>query len=163
MKPKELSDFGDSESYPCLIPDSTRAKGNKGNRCWECMPCSYWNVISHFNQKTIDAIIKCTRLSFDFLKKRMQPLSRYNETDIHIPCRGAFFSAQIVLEIPQIVMKASLDDIQQILNKAVQVILRTTQNVSEWSHHKLLHQLVNPVVDESAKGNKSSFDCITCL
>ena len=32
-----------------------------------------------------------------------------------------------MLEIPSIVMKPSLDDIQQALNKTVQIMLKTTQ------------------------------------
>lgn len=74
---KKFDNVVNNNTYPCLIPDSTRAKGNKGNRCWECMPCSYWNLIAHFNQRTIDALVKLTRLSFDYLRRRMQPASRY--------------------------------------------------------------------------------------
>ena len=41
--------------------------------------------------------------------------------------------ADIVLEIPSIVMKPSLDDIQQALNKTVQIMLKTTQVDKETS------------------------------
>lgn len=153
LKPKELKDLS-NDSYPCLIPDSTRAKGNKGNRCMECMPCSYWNVISYFNQKTIDALVRCTRFSLDFLRKAMQSVSRYNTSEDVVNSsrpRGAFFFADIILELPQIVLKPSLDDIQQNLNKAVQVILKTTQNMYEWRHHKLLHLIMQPVIDDNTK------------
>lgn len=152
LKPKELSELGKDDLYPCLIPDSTRAKGNKGNRCWECMPCCYWNLIVYFNQKTIDALVKCTRFSLDYLRKRMQPPSRYVSVDRDASSvRGALFNAEIVLEIPQVVMKPSIDEIQQVLNKAVNVILKLTQNVYEWKHHKLLHQLTNSVLDDNSK------------
>lgn len=95
LKPKELQDLKD-ENFPCLIPDSNKARGNKGNRCFECVPCCYWNVITYFNQKTIDALVKCTRLSLDSLKRRMQPPSKYNaSTDSGIPLsadsKSAFF------------------------------------------------------------------------
>jgi hypothetical protein len=40
---------------------------------------------------------------------------------------GSCFQADIVLEIPTVSMRPSLDDIQQSLNKAVQFILKTTQ------------------------------------
>lgn len=84
----------------------------------------------------------------------MQLVSRYNTGEEVINSsrpRGSFFFADIILELPQIVMKPSLDDIQQILNKAVQVILKTTQNMYEWRHHKLLHLIMQPVVDDNAK------------
>lgn len=145
------------ENYPCLIPDSTRAKGNKVNRCLECSPCSYWNVISYFNQKTVDVLVKCTRLSLDFLRKSMQQVSRYNivNEDVLMSSnrRAAFFNAKIILELPQIVMKPSLDDIQHILNKSVQLLLKTCLNVHEWKHHGILHQVAQQSVEDSNKGN----------
>ena len=70
---------------------------------------------------------------------------------------GPFFSAAIVLEIPNITMKPSTDDIQQILNKCAGVILKLSQNVYEWKHHKLLHQIQSPVSDENSKGWCASF------
>ena len=151
LKPKETSDLGKDDLYPCLIPDSTRAKGNKGNRCWECMPCCYWNLISHFNQRTIDALVKCTRSSFDYLRKKTQIPSRYTVESDATSARGAFFNSQIVLEIPQIGMKPSIDDIQQVVNKAVNVVLKITQSVYEWKDHKLLHQLTNPAIEENKR------------
>ena len=95
LKPKELQELK-GENFPCLIPDSNKARGNKGNRCFECMPCCYWNVITYFNQKTIDALVKCTRLSLDLLKRRMQPPSKYNASSesgipISTDSKSAFF------------------------------------------------------------------------
>lgn len=49
-------------------------------------------------------------------------------------------------------MKPSTDDIQQILNKCAGVMLKLSQNVYEWKHHKLLHQILSPVSDENSKG-----------
>ena len=177
LKAKELAELGDGDTYPCLIPDSTRAKGNKGNRCWECTPCSYWNLISHFNQRTIDALVKLTRKSFDHLRRRMQLTSRYTSSttstgaasastggkdaassgaiggDSGNTRSGPFFSASIVLEIPNITMRPSTDEIQQVLNKSASVILRLSQSVYEWKNHTLLHQIQSPVSDDNSKGN----------
>lgn len=87
----------------------------------------------------------------------MQPFSRYTKNTPGVnsadrQARKAFFNASIVLEIPQIMLKPSLEEIQHLLNKAVQIILKTTQNVQTWNHHKLLHQYTTPVVDEANKG-----------
>lgn len=49
-------------------------------------------------------------------------------------------------------MKPSTDDIQQVLNKSAGVILKLSQNVYEWKHHRLLHQIQSPVSDENSKG-----------
>jgi len=152
LKPKELQELK-GENFPCLIPDSNKARGNKGNRCFECMPCCYWNVITYFNQKTIDALVKCTRLSLDLLKRRMQPPSKYNASSesgipISTDSKSAFFKAGIILAIPSIVMKPGLDDIQQVLNKTVQTMLKVCQDVYEWRQHHLIHQLPIPVVED---------------
>lgn len=101
LKPKELLELK-GDNFPCLIPESNKARGNKGNRCFECMPCCYWNVITYFNQKTIDALVKCTRLSLDSLKRRMQPPSKYNaSSDSGIPnnsdSKSAFFKVGLAL------------------------------------------------------------------
>ena len=101
LKPKELEELGD-ENFLCLIPESTKARGNKGNRCFECMPCSYWNLIVYFNQRTIDSLVKCTRLSLDSLKRRMQPPSKYNaSSESGLPTNGdsktAFFKVSVLL------------------------------------------------------------------
>ena len=45
-----------------------------------------------------------------------------------------------MLEIPSIVMKPSLDDIQQALNRTVQIMLKTTQ--VGWRHCKFKYRLV---------------------
>ena len=52
---------------------------------------------------------------------------------------------------------SALEDIQQLVNKAVQIILKTTQNVHEWKHHRLLHQYTTPVVDDINKGKYTNF------
>ncbi|KAK3754858.1 hypothetical protein QZH41_011331 [Actinostola sp. cb2023] len=117
------------ESYPCLNSESKQSKNNKGSRCWECMPCCYWNLIICFNQRTIDALVRCTRLSLDSIKRRMQASSKYKGDNGDM--RTALFKADIVLEIPSVLLKPSLDDIQQLLNKAVQIMLKITQDPNE--------------------------------
>ena len=49
------------------------------------------------------------------------------------------FRADIVLQIPNVVMKPSLDDLQSSLNKAVQVILKTSMEIPQWEH-LIVHQ-----------------------
>ena len=44
------------------------------------------------------------------------------------------FRADIVLQIPNVVMKPSLEDIQAALNKCVQIILKMTEAVPQWEH-----------------------------
>ena len=78
LSPAELIGL-DKENYPCLYPESKQAKNNKGNRCWECMPCCYWSLFIFFNQRCIDALVKSTRQSLDAIKRRMQAASKHSK------------------------------------------------------------------------------------
>lgn len=69
----------DKENYPCLYPESKQAKNNKGNRCWECMPCCYWSLFIFFNQRCIEALVKSKRQSLDAIKRRMQAASKHSK------------------------------------------------------------------------------------
>lgn len=77
-----------------------------------------------------------TRLSLDSIKRRLQTsASKYTQgpqenEDAKVP----LFMANIVLSIPTIVLRPSLDDVQQTVNKAVQVILRMAQDIPLWAH-----------------------------
>lgn len=78
LSPSELTGL-DKVNYPCLYPESKLAKNNKGNRCWECMPCCYWALFIFFNQRCIDALVKSTRQSLDAIKRRMQAASKHSK------------------------------------------------------------------------------------
>lgn len=78
LKPSELTGL-DKENYPCLYPESKLAKNNKGNRCWECMPCCYWSLFIFFNQRCIEALVKSKRQSLDSIKRRMQAASKHSK------------------------------------------------------------------------------------
>ena len=84
LKPTELTGL-DKENYPCLYPESKQAKNNKGNRCWECMPCCYWNLFIFFNQRCIEALVKSKRQSLDAIKRRMQAASKHTDPDAKSP------------------------------------------------------------------------------
>ena len=44
------------------------------------------------------------------------------------------FRADIVLAIPSVVMRPSLEEIQTALNKAVQVMLKMSEHIPQWEH-----------------------------
>ena len=77
-----------------------------------------------------------TRLSLDSIKRRLQTsANKYTHgaqenEDAKVP----LFTANIVLAIPTIVLRPSLDDVQQTVNKAVQVIMRMAQDIPLWAH-----------------------------
>ena len=76
-----------------------------------------------------------TRLSLDSIKRRVQIKSGFSKTgDIVEDTKPPLFRANIVLAIPSIVMRPSLEDIQNGLNKSVQVILKMTEKIPQWQH-----------------------------
>ena len=76
-----------------------------------------------------------TRLSLDAIKRRVQMTNRaYGREEGAEDTKPPLFKADIILAIPLVVMKPSLEDIQANLNKAVQVILKMTEFVPQWAH-----------------------------
>ncbi len=64
---------GDSY-YDCVLKHDPK---NRGQRCQECIPCSYFNFLTLYTQRNNDALINCTRFTFDTLKKRLQQSNKY--------------------------------------------------------------------------------------
>ncbi|KAJ8315371.1 LOW QUALITY PROTEIN: hypothetical protein KUTeg_007521 [Tegillarca granosa] len=79
-----------------------------------------------------------TRLSLDAIKRRLQTSNKYTK-ETQEDSKPPLFKAEIVLAIPNVVMKPSLDDLQSSLNKAVQIILKTSCDIPQWDH-LLVHQ-----------------------
>ena len=76
-----------------------------------------------------------TRLSLDSIKRRVQIKSGFSKTgDIVEDSKPPLFRANVILAIPSIVMRPSLEDIQNGLNKSVQVILKMTEKIPQWQH-----------------------------
>ena len=74
-------------------------------------------------------------MSLDAIKRRVQMKSGFSKSgDIVEDSKPAIFRANIVLAIPSIVMRPSLEDIQNSLNKGVQVILKMTEKLPQWQH-----------------------------
>ena len=107
--------------------------------------------VSFCNHSNVDALLKATRTSLDAIKKRLTTrVQGYDEKQFE-PEKPAFFSSQISLNIPSIVMVPALDEIQQTLNKSVAMILNVSKNVYVWgqdrsvdpAHLKNYYQIVS--------------------
>ena len=96
----------EDEVYRCLIPEAKQVKGSKGSRCWECMPCCYWNLVVFFNQKTIDAIVKCTRISLDFIKRYVQSSSKYMSDLSHEHAKIPLFKVNVVFSFSTLYIRS---------------------------------------------------------
>ncbi|NXC67641.1 DYH8 protein, partial [Anhinga anhinga] len=95
-------------------------------------------MVAHFSHQVLDSLQKATRLSLDTLKKRIfvskkkfsvRP-SKYEEV-------ASFIKAEVHLAIPNVVMVPSLEDIQQAINRMIQLILEVSRGVAQWGQRHL--------------------------
>ncbi|XP_039610084.1 dynein heavy chain 5, axonemal-like [Polypterus senegalus] len=138
MKPDDKVNLQDS--YQCLHPD-TKQK----TRCQECLPCCFYNMMGQLCQKNTDAFVKSTKLSLDALKRRLHVVSsKYlaASPSMKMSIQPPLFQASIQLVIPNVVMRPSLEEIQNTINKAVVTMLTMAKNIPLWTfahlHHKQL-------------------------
>lgn len=100
-----------------------------------------------------------TRLSLDAIKRRLQVSNKYSKDAQKEDSKPPLFYADITLAIPNVVMKPSLDDLQSSLNKAVQIILKASQDIPQWSH-MILHQKQQQKVCNSHSNWLITFICV---
>ena len=95
-------------------------------------------LLDHFNRKTLDALVRCTRSTLESIKRRVSSPSAllYGEsaeekrkTD-HRPA----FKVNLMLAIPNISLKPTLEDMQGTLNNVVQQVIGIHKGVYRWGH-----------------------------
>ncbi|XP_023932721.1 dynein heavy chain 5, axonemal [Lingula anatina] len=154
LAPKDRVNLSPEESYACSSPDPKHKK----QRCLECQPCSYYQLLNNFTQKNTDALIKCTRLSLDAIKKRLQMSNKYKSSeDSKEEERPPLFKADIILAIPNVMVRPTMEDMQTKLNKAVTTILDMSKVIPQWEHMKL-HQRLQLKELEAAVSDKDDSD-----
>nr|XP_038033594.1 dynein heavy chain 8, axonemal [Anas platyrhynchos] len=87
-------------------------------------------VVAYFSHQLLDSLQKATRLSLDSLKKRILVSNKSEEI-------VSFLKAEVHLAIPNVVMVPSLDDIQQAINRMIQLILDVSRGVAQWGQRHL--------------------------
>ncbi|XP_078614020.1 dynein axonemal heavy chain 5-like isoform X3 [Branchiostoma floridae x Branchiostoma japonicum] len=153
LRPSEQTNLERETEFRCLRPDAKHK-----TRCQECQPCCYFNLLTYYNQRNTESLVKCTRLSLEAIKRRLQTTNKYQEEmrKKEAP-KHPLFKAEIILAIPNVVMRPSLDDIQSILNKAVQHILSMAKVVPQWAHTQWLlkqHQRESEAAQEIGEDAK---------
>nr|XP_033786541.1 dynein heavy chain 5, axonemal-like [Geotrypetes seraphini] len=129
QKLKVVDRNGLQDSFACAHLD-TKQK----TRCQECLSCNYYNIMGQLCQKNTDALVKCTRISLDALKRRLHTASSKYQAAKSISDQNIIplFRAEIQLAIPNVVMRPSLEDIQSVVNKAVNIILSMSRDIPLW-------------------------------
>nr|QWY73219.1 dynein heavy chain 5 [Hofstenia miamia] len=127
--PEDVAESLQQDFYPCVNPE-----GKHKTRCMECLPCSYYNALNFFTQRNTESLVKCTKLSLDSIRKRLQVASIYGKTKEADESKQPLFKADICLKIPSIKVQPSLEDIQKTLTESVQEILNLAKEFPMWKH-----------------------------
>uniref|UniRef100_H0ZAY7 AAA+ ATPase domain-containing protein n=1 Tax=Taeniopygia guttata TaxID=59729 RepID=H0ZAY7_TAEGU len=100
-------------------------------------------LLSYFNDRNIDALLKVTRHTLETIRKRIHASSTINflgenhsmskEKKVAYP----IIRTNINLSIPNVIMTPSLDEVQQTLNKAVDSIVKVMKGVRHWSKERI--------------------------
>ena len=95
-------------------------------------------LTSIYEQMLIDSQYRLLRCALEAIRKRLAvKMITYGESSIENPDHPLFVS-DLVLAMPNIVLKPSLDEIQQWLNKTVTTITSTTKEVYRWGQPRHL-------------------------
>ncbi|XP_034620518.1 dynein heavy chain 8, axonemal [Trachemys scripta elegans] len=99
-------------------------------------------VVAYFSHQLLDSLLKATRLSLDTLKKRMFVSNTFGRTAFFAQTSKSeevlsFLKAEVHLAIPNVVMVPSLDDIQQAINRMIQLTLEVSRGVAHWGQQHL--------------------------
>ena len=144
LKPHEQAQIKENEAeyYDCYLRSTTTAKGHVA-RCNDCQPCAFFNFLTTYWNKNVDAIVLCTRSSLETIRKRLQQPIRYvGEQVIREQVRNPLFRTDIILSIPNVLVKPSLDDMQSQLNKSANTMLKIGQDIPEWHHAQRLKDIM---------------------
>ncbi|XP_074092949.1 dynein axonemal heavy chain 8 [Macrotis lagotis] len=94
-------------------------------------------ILAFFSHQLLDSLQKATRLSLDTMKKRILVTSSFGRkvAEEVIP----FIQTEVHLAIPNVVMIPSLDDIQQAINRLIQLTLEVSRGVAHWGQQQVRH------------------------
>ncbi|XP_059149715.1 dynein axonemal heavy chain 5-like isoform X1 [Physella acuta] len=145
---------GSRKSRPVSSKLNAAAKKKKEMR--ENIEESAMDLLTHFNNRNLDALLKATRNTLESLRKRITSSSMAHyigDSSLYGDQKRdsrPFFRTNATLAIPQIVMHPALDEVQQALNKAVQNVISVSGAVAQWSKER--RKLVKPAQVDQTQG-----------
>ncbi|XP_015212531.2 dynein axonemal heavy chain 5 isoform X1 [Lepisosteus oculatus] len=122
-------------------PPSPLAKKKKKNIA-EILEEEAHELLSHFNHRNVEALLRVTRNSLETLRKRIHISSiiHFLEGDSSNKQKSTgqpIFRTNITLSIPNITMVPALDEVQQALNRVVEYIVSVSKGVGQWSKERI--------------------------
>ena len=95
-------------------------------------------LLSYFNHRNIDAIVRVTKATLDAMRKRVTVSSSLHYIEASLLAKDSqsfnvpLFKSFMTLAIPNITMQPALDEIQQTLNKAAQKVVNVARSIQQW-------------------------------
>ncbi|CAB1334214.1 unnamed protein product [Coregonus sp. 'balchen'] len=115
-------------------PPSPLGKRKKKRDLLEVMEEEAQELLSHFNHRNVDALLRLTRNTLETLRKRIHASSLMHflaESDSPSRLKGSgqqpIFRTNVTLSIPNIAMVPALDEVQQALNRAVECVRKMSE------------------------------------
>ncbi|XP_046400520.1 dynein axonemal heavy chain 8 [Ischnura elegans] len=114
-------------SHECLTETETQLKLNVMHQC--CM-----DLFLHYGQKNLEALVKATKLSLEKMRKRTSNIriGRENEPMESEP----FIRTELIFQIPSIVLKPTLDEIQLAMNHMITNSIEIHKGVICWGQKR---------------------------
>uniref|UniRef100_A0A672PDE8 Dynein axonemal heavy chain 5 n=1 Tax=Sinocyclocheilus grahami TaxID=75366 RepID=A0A672PDE8_SINGR len=114
---------------PSVGPSSPLMRKKKKKDLMKVMEEEAKELLSHFNHRNVDALLRLTRNTLETLRKRIHASSLIGQQPI--------FRVGVCLAIPNIITVPGLDEVQQALNRAVDCVVSVSKGVGQWSKERI--------------------------
>ncbi|NWR08769.1 DYH8 protein, partial [Paradoxornis webbianus] len=118
------------ESKEKTPTEGSQSDDSKGSNKEEEFKKNCKDLLAYFSRRLLVSLQKATRLSLDRIKRRMGLPTRPKDL-------APFLKAEIHLDIPNLVIVPSLDDIQQAISHMIHLTLEVSRGVAQWGQRHL--------------------------
>ncbi|XP_029694908.1 dynein heavy chain 5, axonemal [Takifugu rubripes] len=131
-------------------PSSPLVRKRKKKDLTEVMEEEAKKLLSYFNHRCVESLLRLTRSNLEMLRKRIeQPSVNPFSADSDVPghgkngCLQAIFKVNVTLSIPNIATVPTLEEVQRALNRGVGFIVSVSRGVAQWSKERISKKKLN--------------------
>ncbi|NWT51238.1 DYH8 protein, partial [Erythrocercus mccallii] len=122
--------FESKEKEKEKTTEGSQSDDSKGSNKEEEFKKNCKDLIAYFSRRLLVSLQKATRLSLDRIRRRMGILIKSKDI-------APFLKAEIHLDIPNLVIVPSLDDIQHAINRMIHLTMEVSRGVAQWGQRHL--------------------------
>uniref|UniRef100_A0A8C1TUR2 Dynein, axonemal, heavy chain 5 n=1 Tax=Cyprinus carpio TaxID=7962 RepID=A0A8C1TUR2_CYPCA len=119
---------------PSVAPSSPLMRKKKKKDLMKVMEEEAKELLSHFNHRNVDALLRLTRNTLETLRKRIHASSLIRQKGSG---QQPIFRVGVCLAIPNMITVPGLDEVQQALNRAVDCVVSVSKGVGQWSKERI--------------------------